>query len=92
MGDFFTFIGTSALEWVKKVLSGLGMGILTFTGVQTAYDQAKNAFVAKWGDIPASVAQMLELFGFATFFGIILGAMAFSLSIMVLKRWGFISS
>ena len=92
MEDFFTWIGNSALEWVKKVLSGLGMGILTFTGVDTAFNTARDSLVAKWGDMPASVAQILELAGFNTFFGIVLGAMAFSLSIMVLKRWGFISS
>lgn len=75
---------------IKRGLAAIGLGWITFEGVQQFWQDATNGFLASWNAIPSEVMEFLQLCGIATAFGIIMGALATAFSILALKYLGFI--
>ncbi len=84
--DLFEFILKSIWPWVKKVMTTLGIGIVTYEGVGEVGDQIRDQVIANFGLIGGNMLDILSLAGFPQAIGIILGAFAASLAMKVLGR------
>lgn len=85
MASFGLYLDSIATPIVKRVLGGLGMGVVTYTGLQVVMDQIKNGVLGNWGAISGAAGQLLGLAGVSDMIGIILGALACRFSMMRLK-------
>jgi hypothetical protein len=71
MGAFLlTIVGPLAL----RALLALGIGTLTFTGVDTAFGGLVTMVINNFGGLPAAVLQLISLASIPTSIGIVLGA------------------
>jgi Protein of unknown function (DUF2523) len=66
-----SLIGPMAL----RVLTVLGLGTLTFTGVTQALQSLIDLATASWGTVPADVLALASIAGIPQCLGIICGAM-----------------
>jgi len=89
---FAGWLLAGAIPLVKKALIGIGIGVITYEGVTQALNYARDQVVASWGLLPGNVAQVLALFGFNEFFGIVLGAIAARAAFTAVARFGRITS
>lgn len=84
MGAFFqSAIG----PLVKRGLSAVGVGVVSFVGVEAALQGAMTAAKSAFGGMTGEVLQIAAMFGFFTAIGIIAGGLSAGLSMMVLKRF-----
>lgn len=72
----------------KRVLSGLGIGWLTFESLGAMFNQARDAMVAAWGGIAGDVLVIADLAGAGAAIGIVLGALVARLAYSSLARLG----
>ena len=61
---------------LSRVLMGLGMGFVSYTGIDLASTQIHDLFMANAGALPASAAQWLGILKIGTCLNILLSAMA----------------
>lgn len=83
MATLWTFLLSAALPLVLRVLAGLGIGWVTFTGFQSAFDALKQHFLDSYSGIPGTIAQLFGLAGIPDAFSMILGAIAVRSSYMI---------
>lgn len=69
-----------------KVLLALGIGTLTYVGLDTAYNAAQGLVIQYYGQMGASSMAIVDLAGVGQAIGIILGAMAARLSLIMVGR------
>jgi len=86
------FLQSSIGNLAKKVLSTLGIGMISYEGVttmmQTAMDAAQNYFDA----IPQTALDLLTLAGFGTFFSMVATAVMFRVGMTFMRKTlGFLS-
>ena len=79
------FVGLAA-SLPSRILMSLGMGFVSFIGFGAIYAQIQSAVIAAWGGIGGASMQILSLAGFNTALGIVLGAFAAKLSMMLLPK------
>lgn len=70
----------------KKVLSSLGIGFLTFAGVETAVNGAMTAAKANFSGVVVDIASILAIAGLFTSMSIIAGGITAGLTMMVFSR------
>lgn len=75
----------------RQVLLSLGIGVLTFVGLDAAVSAGLSAAQNHLGQIPASAAQVLARAGMFTAFSIIAGGITAGVSMVALKRFGKIA-
>lgn len=75
-----------------RVLASLGMGVLTFTGLDAALTSALDAAKSAIGGLPLDVALIVARFGFFDFMAITSGGLLSGLVWMQLKRLAVISA
>lgn len=73
---------------VKKVMAALGIGVISYAAVVTAFQAAQSSLLSSYGSISYDVVWMAERAGLNTAMGIILGAMAAKLSLTAFSRFG----
>lgn len=76
----------------RKVLSALGMGIITITGWAAFQNQVKNAVTSAFGGIGGETLQLVQLAGLYDAIGITLGALTMLGTLIAFKRLGFLTS
>lgn len=86
MSTFSSALSALAGPIAKKVLSALGIGMLTFVGVDTAVSAALNAAKSNFAGIPADIMQLCAMAGFFTAFGIIAGGITAGVTMMTISR------
>lgn len=78
----FVFLSTVLAPLVKKVLVALGIGAISYVGINFAMDAAKAQIMSNMAGIPLDVAQLMGLFKFDVAINIAMSAvttrMAFS--------------
>jgi hypothetical protein len=89
-GLFSLFIALSS-SLPSRVLSALGIGWLTYTGLSAVLANLISATFTRWNAIPASIYQLLSLAGFTDAVGIITAAMVTRVTIAALPRLGKLS-
>lgn len=92
MDDLTTWLISVAWPVVKKVLSALGVGILSFTGLSSIFDQMRDNITASWGAVGGAVLQIASLGGIPDALGIVLSALAVHLVFMTMGKLGIIAS
>lgn len=73
-----------------KVLASLGMGILTYVGVDAAVSSALGAAQSNWGQLGGTAAQLVGLSGANEALSIIAGGVTARVSFMAFKKLTFI--
>lgn len=82
------FLATSIGALVRKAMVAIGLGTITYTGLQSAFNGVQASVIANYGALDASALQIADLAGVGQAIGIILGAMAARVGIAVLSHFG----
>ena len=82
----------AAVPLAKKALIAVGIGVISYASIITALNSARDQVTASYGQIGGDVAQLLDLFGFGQFIGIVLGAIAARAAVVVVERLGRVAS
>lgn len=82
------FLSASVGNLVKKGLVALGLGTVTYTGLQAAFDAAQAQIISNYGQMPAAALQLADLAGVGATIGIILGALAARVGMVALSHIG----
>jgi hypothetical protein len=78
------------LPIIKRIMVGLGIGVITYTGSSLLIQQFINTITSSMTGVPAIMLQMASLFGVPDSIGILLGALSFQASLSAIKRFGFL--
>lgn len=70
----------------KKVLTALGMGVVSYAAITAALAAVTSAITSAYGSITGDIAAIISLAGFGQAIGIILGAMAARLTYAQLNQ------
>jgi len=70
----------------KKVLSALGIGFLTYAGVETAVQGAMSAAKSNFSGVASDVAAILAMSGTFTAMSVIAGGITAGLTMMVFSK------
>ncbi|MNH08219.1 hypothetical protein D3C79_676280 [compost metagenome] len=70
-----------------RVLTQLGIGIVSYVGVEAAVNQLISLAQSQWMGLPAIALQFMAIGGFNTALGIIAGGVSARLTLMVFKRF-----
>ena len=76
----------------KKLLVGLGVGVVSYAGYSALISQAKSAVIDQWGNLGAGTVAILSLGGVGQALGIILGALTARAALMAVDRFGRVTS
>lgn len=71
---------------VVRAMSSLGLSVITFQGVDTAFQQARTYVKDGVNAMPPAVLELMGLFGIDTGLGLVLGALSFALTLWALRR------
>lgn len=82
------FLMALAGPLARQVLVALGIGLVTFVGLDVAVAAALSAAKANLGQMPAAVAAILSRGGIFTAMSVIAGGITARMSMMVLKQLG----
>lgn len=88
MAGWGTFLGAIAAPVVKKVLTSLGIGMITYAGVEAMVSSGISSAQSELGALPGSVIQICAIMGIWKGFSIITGGLMAKVSMMVLGRLG----
>lgn len=86
------FLAASVVPLAKKLLLGLGIGWVTYTGLTALLAQVQAQVTGNFGMLGGSALQILTLAGFPDLIGIVLGGVAARMSFMLLARLGKVQS
>lgn len=82
------FLAAAVTPLAKRILAGLGLGILSFTAVTTALNAAISLAQGYFTGLPGDIFGLVGLAGIGEGLGIIAGAMVARVAFMTLKRIG----
>lgn len=85
-GGWGSFFAGIAGPVAKKVLTSLGIGVVTMTGVTAALQAGLNAAKVAMGGMTGVVADLVAIAGFFSAVGIIAGGLTAAASLMVMKK------
>lgn len=88
MGGFAGLLMALAGPLARQVLISLGIGLITYVGVDAAVAGALSAAKATLGQLSASVAAVLARAGMFTALSILAGGLTARVSMLALKRMG----
>lgn len=92
MAFFLPALAAAAGPIAKHVLAALGIGLISFAALTALVDAVISHVQSNYSNIPASVAQLLDLAGFGTALGIILGGIAARAAFGAISRFGKLST
>lgn len=81
------FLMSIASPIVIRVLTQLGIGIVSYVGVEAAVNGLISLAHNSWSGLPAVVLQFMAIAGVNTALGIIAGGVTARLTTMVFKRF-----
>lgn len=82
------FFASSAGALAKRVLVAIGIGTVTYAGLDTAFAAARDLVVSNYGQMTGDVANLVSLAGVGLAIGIILGAMVSRVGMTALSTLG----
>jgi hypothetical protein len=90
MATLFSFLLSAVGPLALRILAQLGIGLLTFTGVDTALNGLIQQAQTSWSGMPADVLALAGLAGIPACLGIVMGAMNARVAVWVAAaatRW-----
>lgn len=88
MGALALFFASSIGAIVKRALVAIGIGTITYAGIDVAFGAARDLVVANYGQITGDTAALINLAGVGATIGIILGALAARVALIALTKLG----
>ncbi|MDD2943636.1 MAG: DUF2523 domain-containing protein [bacterium] len=82
------FLATSIGPLVKRALVAIGVGTVTYAGLDVAFAAARDLIVSNYGQMSGSVADLVSLAGVGQAIGIVLGALAARVGLVALTSLG----
>lgn len=82
------FLSASVGNLVKKGLVALGLGTITYTGLQAAFDSAQAQIISNYGAMSGGTMAIVDLAGGGQVIGILLGALAGRIGMIALSKIG----
>lgn len=82
------FLSTAIGALAKKALVALGLGTLTYVGLDVAFNAAKAQVISSFGATSADSLALINLAGVGQAIGIILGALSARVGLAALSRIG----
>lgn len=70
----FTLLSTAIVPLAKKLLAALGIGVVSYVGINGVIEQARQELMTNMNGIPVDVAQLMGLFKFDVAINITLAA------------------
>lgn len=83
-----TFLAQAVGPLAKRVLVALGIGTVTYAGLDVAFGAARDLVVSNYGQMSGDVANLVSLAGVGQAIGIILGALAARVGMAALSHLG----
>jgi len=83
-----TWLASSAGAIAKRVLIALGIGTITYTGVDVAFNAMKDLVISNYSGFIGAGAQIASLAGIHEAIGILLAALAARVGLLVLSHIG----
>lgn len=80
------FLESTVGNLAKKILSVLGVGIISYEGVTSAMQAALDAAKSYFDAIPQTALDLLSLAGFGTFFSMIATAIMFRVGMAIMRK------
>lgn len=72
--SLFSFLAAAVGPLAVRVLTALGVSVITFTGVTAAVEGLVSAVQSGWGGMPAAMAGLVGVSGAPEALGLVLGA------------------
>lgn len=88
MGGLAGFLMGLIGPLARQALVALGIGLITYVGVDTAVTGALSAAKGYMGQVPADIAALCARGGLFTAMSVIAGGITARVSMMILKRMG----
>lgn len=82
------FLSTSIGALVRKAMVAIGLGTITYAGLQAAFNSVQANVIANYGQLNGASLQIADLAGVGQAIGIILGALAARVGIAVISKFG----
>ncbi|PTQ76477.1 uncharacterized protein DUF2523 [Nitrosomonas oligotropha] len=73
-----------------RALMGLGIGLISYGAISVAFEALFSQALGIYNSIPAVALQIINLAGFGQGIGIIMGAITFRMTFMLLPKIGVI--
>lgn len=83
-----TFLIQAIGPLAKRLLVAIGIGTVTYAGLDVAFGAAKNLVISSYGQMSGDVANLVSLAGVGQAIGIILGALAARVAMTALSSLG----
>ena len=88
MGSLTVWLLALATPLVKRVLIALGIGVITYAGIDTAFSLVTSQIQSNLGGITGDLANLIALSGTYESIGIILAAISARLSFAAVSKMG----
>jgi hypothetical protein len=85
MSSFGVYLASVSVPIAQRVLTGIGIGVVTYVGLDAVMVQIQDGIIGNWAAIPLAASQLLGLAGVPQAIGIVLGSFAARFSMMQLK-------
>jgi len=88
LGLLTYFFAGSIGPLVKRGLAAIGIGLITYTGLDVAFGSARDLVISNYGAMVGNTASLVSLAGVGQAIGIILGALAARVGLATLSQIG----
>ncbi|MEQ1915404.1 MAG: DUF2523 domain-containing protein [Gallionella sp.] len=88
MSSYGLYLASVAAPIAQRVLIGLGIGTITYIGLDAAFTTVKDGVVNNWGQVPQGALAVLTAAGVGQAVGIVLGAIAARVVMIQVKKLG----
>lgn len=91
MANFFAWLLAAVAPLAKQVLIALGIGTITYTGVDALLSALQNSISANFGQLTAEMSGLVAMTGFFDVIGILLGALSARAALAAVARLGLLT-
>lgn len=91
MASFGVYLASISAPIAKRVLVGLGIGVVSYVGLDAVFNQILVNAQSNWSAIPSGVANMMAIVGINDAIGIVFGALTTRLAMIQLKKLGVVA-
>lgn len=84
------FLAGSVSPLAKRVVVGLGLGIISFAGLTTLLNQLISQAQTSYNGLPQMALGLAGLMGLGEALGMITGAMVVRLTLVTMKKFGVV--
>lgn len=86
------FLDTYLGSFARNVLSSLGIGVISYTGIKTVFDELVSMAQAQFENMSVDALAVIQLAGVGEAMGIIVGAITFKLTMTTMSSLGILPS